>query len=130
MVLLFLILIIFVLRVGFNVPMYAIVLGIIGIVALMIVSSVLESKAQKRTADDIEKARLIDEIAVYKKKSEYTGYSISWHERRDHYTYKNVLDHYECVFIVTHKDGKCERITCKKGSTLYNELIEKSNIID
>ena len=76
-------------------------------------------------SDDVAEAILEREIAVYKTKAELTGYSVSWDERRDHYEYRDVLDHYECVFSVKYKDGRKESIKCAKGGALYSILIEK-----
>ena len=127
MSILLVILLIFVLRVVFEIPAYAIVLGIIGIIALICAVSVIDAKYQKRIADSIESAELIEEVAVYTKRDEYAGYSVTWHEKRIHYAPKDVLDHYKCVFSVTYKDGRRAEVICKKGSVLYNELIKKSN---
>ena len=127
MVILLVFLLIFVCRVVFEIPVYAIVLFFIGLIILISAVSMLVVNAQKKIANNIVRAKLIEEIAVYKKKREYTGFSVSFQERRDHYTYIDVLDYYDCVFSVTYKDGKISRVRCKKGSTLYGELIKKDS---
>ena len=109
----------------FEIPMYAIILGIVGLVAVVLVISAAELKKQKETAEKITHATLITETAVYVKKAKINGYSVSFRERRDHYSYTDVVDHYECAFRVTYNDGKTDILTCVKNSLLYNELILK-----
>lgn len=74
----------------------------------------------------VERAELIEEIPVYKEKAENTGYSISWRGyRRDYYRYKNVIDHYKCVFKVVYLNGETGTIKCRKNDYKYNKLIRK-----
>ena len=128
MIALFLIvLFLIILKIVFEVPFYAIILGIIGLIALLICSYVISEKYQKKLADSISKAELIDEISVYKKKSECKGYSIGRDgECRHHYEYVDKFDHIEYVFRVKYKDGSIGKLKCRKGSTLYGELLRKS----
>lgn len=111
----------------FGIPMYAIVLVLAAIGAVAVTVFVLIWKEQKRLANNVVRAKLIEEVAVYKRVIEHTGFSIGfgWRSGRDYYRYKNVLDHYECVFRVIYKNGEEDTITCVKDSTLYNELIFK-----
>ena len=81
----------------------------------MIIIAVLQNKYNERMSDDVAEAILEREIAVYKTKAELTGCSVSWGERRDHYEYRDVLDHYECVFSVKYKDGRKERHQMHEG---------------
>lgn len=74
----------------------------------------------------VERAELIEEIPVYKEKAENTGYSISWSGyRRDHFRYRNVIDHYKCVFKVVYMNGETGTIKCRKNDYKYNKLIRK-----
>lgn len=79
---------------------------------------------------EIAKAKLIEEIAVYKEKIKHTGFSIGWSGRsgRSYFRFKEVLDHYECVFELEYKDGRTGRVKCKKHGAFYNELIKKPKI--
>ena len=116
----------FILHVVFEIPGYAIILAVIGFFALLVAIILIENKIQEEIADKIKTAKLIKEVAVYKKKAENTGFSVTWEGRRDHYTYVDALDHYKCTFLVKYKDGTQKSITCKKDSTLYSRLIMKS----
>ena len=126
MIILLLVFLILTLNVVFDVPMYAIILVSAGIITLGVVFEKLNRKADEKVANGVTKARLVKEVGVYKREAEHSGYSVSWDERRDHYTYKDVLDHYECIFEVTYNDGQTGQIKCTKGSFLYCELIAKT----
>ena len=120
------ILIIFFCYVVLEIPVYAIILGIIGIIAFFSLIYIIDGKMKKEMAENVVKASLIKEIAVYGRKSVCIGYSVAWHEKsRHYYTYKDILDHYDCVFLVTRKDGSVGRIKCRKDSQLYKDLISK-----
>ena len=126
MIILLVLLLIFGASVVFEIPVYVIILGIVGLIIFALILAVAELKKQIATADRVTNATLIDEVAVYKQKAQITGYSVRLGERRrDHYSYVNVVDHYKCVFYVKYKDGKTDNITCLKNSLLYNELITK-----
>ena len=126
MIVLLLVLFILIINVVFNVPMYAIILVIAGIITLGVVIVKLNEKANERTANSIVKAALIKEVGVYKRKAEHSGFSVTWDERRDHYTYKDVLDHYDCFFAVTYESGQSGIIKCTKGGFLYCKLMDKT----
>lgn len=114
-----------ILSVIFDIPIYAIILGVVGLFIAGLVISVVDMKHQLKIAEGVLRARQTEEIAVYKKRTEHTGYSLSRGERRDHYEYKDVLDHYECVFKVEYKDGSKGELKCRKDSVLYAELSKK-----
>ena len=117
----------FILRVVFEIPGYAIILGILAICGLWIAIYFITEKQQRDIADSVLKAELIKEISVYKKKTEYKGYSTSWTEgTRHNYEYVDVFDHKKYVFKVEYKDGVRGILRCKEGSTLYEELIKKT----
>jgi len=126
MIILVILIFLFLCHVVFEIPWYALILGVIGFFALAIASLIIETKIQERIADSIESAKLIEEVAVYKKKTEHKGFSVTWHERHDHYAYTDVLDHYKCTFSVKYKDGSYKSITCRKDSRLYSRLIAKN----
>lgn len=109
-----------------GIPILAVVLVAIVVIALVVTMNLAKEKKQKENADDVVRAELIEKIAIQKKIDEHTGYTLSWSGyRRDHFRYKNVVDHYECVFKVVYKNGVEGTITCVKDSWLYNELIAK-----
>lgn len=98
----------------------------IAITITLVVLVLVSEKQNRQKADQVIKAILIDEIAIYKEKVQNTGFSIGWRgSGRSYYRYKNVLDHYECVFSVVYKDGTTGTIKCIKGSDVYNTLIWK-----
>ena len=114
----------FIISVVLDVPFLLVILLT---VVIGIVVHAVDSKLQKLTTDSIVKAKLIEEKNVYKKKSELTGYSVSWDSNtKYHYKYKDVLDYCECTFDVTYQNGKHGTLKCKKGSELYKALITKS----
>ena len=120
--------ILFLLHVVFEIPGYAIILGILSIIGLWIAIYFITEKHQQDIADSVLKAELIEEISVYRKKTEYKGYSTSWTEgTRHNYEYVDVFDHKKYVFKVKYKDGSLGILRCKEGSTLYGELIKKQN---
>lgn len=105
---------------------------ILGIFALLIAASVvvviiLLERHRRALIDRVTKAEIIEEIAVYKKTLEHSAFSIDFRCRsgRNHYKYKNSLDHYEYVFRVVYSDGSEDVIRCKRNSTLYDGLISK-----
>lgn len=100
-----------------------------GSIALVLVVLVLViGKRQKENAENVARAILIDEIAVYKEEVQNTGFSIGWRgSGRSYFRFKNVLDHYECVFSVVYKDGRTGAIKCRKDSDVYNILIWKTH---
>ena len=109
----------------FDIPIYAIILTLIGFFLLALTVAVIEIRHEASIAEGIVKARLIRECAVYKKKREYTGDSFGSDGWRAHYNYVDVIDHYDCTFSVTYTDGRRDELKCRKGSHLYNELIKK-----
>ncbi len=113
---------------AFGISMY-VVLAVAAVVAVAFVALIFwYNKQQTENADKVVKAILIDEIAIYKEKVQNTGFSIGWRgSGRSYYRYKNVLDHYECVFSVVYKDGTTGTIKCIKGSDVYNTLIWKTH---
>ena len=125
MFVLIMLLLIFVCNVIFEIPMYLIILGIVGFVLVVFITSVVEIKNQKETAEKITHATLITETAVYVKKEKLTGYSVSRRGSCAHYSYIDEIDHYECVFMVVYNDGKTDTLTCVKNSVLYKALIAK-----
>ena len=125
MIILTLLVLIFLCHIIFDIPWYALILTIIGIFAIMIAWIIIETNINKKIVDSIAKATLIKEVDFYKKKHEYSGCSYGEDGRRNHFEYKDVLDHTKCTFSVKYKDGKNGSITCRKYSTLYNELILK-----
>lgn len=112
----------------YDIPTYVIAIAIALFVAAIAGIFLLNEKMQKNIACRIARAELIDEVAVYKEKTVNTGFSIGLRLRsfRNYYRYKNVLDHYRCTFKVVYITGRVGTISCKKGSTLYNELIVKN----
>ena len=116
------VLIIFTLMV-FGVPVWEIKMMVYAGFGIAILKVILDIKDINR----VERAELIEEIAVYKKVAERTGFSVSWDWRhgRDYYRYKNVIDHYKCVFSVVYKDGSTGTIRCRKYDYKYNKLIRK-----
>lgn len=111
---------------AFGIPILAVVLVAIVVIAFVITINLAKEEKQKELADNVVRAELIKETAIKKRVDEHTGYTLSWSGyRRDHFRYKNVLDHYECVFRVVYKNGKEGTISCVKNSWLYNELIVK-----
>ena len=110
----------------FGIPLYvtkiALALIVLAIAALLL----WLEKLQKKTADNVVKADLIEEIAVYKEELKNTGFSVGRKgEYFRHYGYEDVLHHYECVFKVMYKDGRIGELRCRKDSALYDELIKK-----
>lgn len=83
--------------------------------------------SQVSKAKKVSRAILVETIAMYKQKAQNTGFSIgqkgSW---RSYYRYKDILDHYECVFSVVYNDGKTGTIKCRQDSEIYNILIWKT----
>ena len=109
----------------FDIPIYAVILTVIGLFLLALILAVINIRQEKNLAESIVKARLISERAVYKKKHEYTGDSFGSDGWRAHYKYVDVIDHYDCVFAVVYSDGRKDELKCCKGSYLYRELIQK-----
>ena len=98
------------------------------IALVLVVLALVISKKQKENAENVARAILIDEIAVYKEEVQNTGFSIGWRgSGRSYFRFKNVLDHYECVFSVVYKDGRTGTIKCRKDSDVYNILIWKTH---
>lgn len=127
MALIMLAILLFIFRFVFLIPWYAIILGILAIFGLWIAIYFITEKQQREIADSVLKAELIEEISVYKKKTEYKGYSISWDEgTRHNYEYVDVLDHKKYTFKVKYKDGSTGILKCKEGSPLYGELWKKT----
>ena len=112
----------------YDIPIDVITIAIALFFAFIFCLRLLVEKKQKNIACRIVRAELIDEVAVYKEKTVNTGFSIGLRLRsfRNYYRYKNVLDHYRCTFKVVYITGRVGTISCKKGSTLYNELIVKN----
>lgn len=110
-----------------DIPTYVIAIAIALFVGGIACIFLVNEKIQKNLARRIVSAELIDEVAVYKDKAVNTGFSIGIRLRsfRNYYRYKEVIDHYSCTFKVVYITGRVGTITCKKGSTLYNELIIK-----
>ena len=126
--LILIVIILFLIHVVFDVSLWAIILGIIGLIALIISFYCLSEKQQKKIADSVVKAELIEEISVYKKKSECRGYSIGKeNDLRHHYEYVDKFDHVEYLFRVKYKDGSEGLLKCREGSTLYGELWRKAS---
>lgn len=98
-------------------------IAVLGAIVWMIAAHVLDAK------DRVVRAVLLEEIAVYKEKVENTGFSIGWGWRsgRSYYRYRNVLDHYECIFNVVYLGGETGTIRCRKGDAIYYELIRKGS---
>ena len=125
MIILAILVLMFLCHVIFDIPWYALIAALIGFFALAIAFIIIEAKISKKTAEGITKVKLMKEVDFYKKRHEYSGCSCGEGERRNHYQYKDVLDHTKCTFFVEYKNGKSGSITCKKYSALYNELIKK-----
>ena len=106
-----------------EIPTYVIVLVAIGTIVVI----GLIAKAHIDDIDKVARAELIEEVPVYKREIEHTGFSIgySWRSGRDYYQFKNVIDYYECIFMVVYLDGKTGTKRCRKGDATYNELIRK-----
>ena len=111
--------------VAFDIPIYAVILSVIGFFLIALILAVIDIKHEENLAQSIVKARLISECAVYKKKHEYTGDSFGSDGWRAHYNYVDVIDHYDCIFSVVYNDGRKDELKCRKGSHLYRELIKK-----
>ena len=109
----------------FGVPIYAILLGFIAILILACAFVIIKHEHEIKVAESIATAILIDEKTVYERKAEHTGYSVSFNERRDHYTYVDVPIYQECTFSVYYKDGRRGTLKCTKNSSLYSLLIAK-----
>ena len=109
----------------FGVPIYAILLGFIAILILACAFVIIKHEHEIKVAESIATAILIDEKTVYERKAEHTGYSVSFNERRDHYTYVDVPVRRECTFSVYYKDGRRGTLKCTKNSSLYSLLIAK-----
>lgn len=73
MVILFLIFLIFIFYVVFDIPWYAILLGAVGLIAVVTFVMILVNKIHQKIAANVINARLIEEIAVYKRKSQCSG---------------------------------------------------------
>ena len=125
MIVLFIVGAILILFAAFDIPIWAVIIGVAALLIIFAVIGIAEARHQQKIADSIVKATKTEEIAVYKKKTEHTGYSLSRGERRDNYEYKDVLDHYECVFSVKYKSGQSGVVKCRKDSLLYAELLRK-----
>ena len=125
MIILVLFTLMFLCHVVFEIPWYALILALIGFLALAIAFMIIEDKINQKTADSIAKAKLIKEVDIYKKRHEYSGCSYGRSGRRNHYQYKAVLDHTKCTFLVEYKDGRNGSITCRKYDSLYKRLILK-----
>ena len=125
MIILFIVGAILILFAAFNIPVWTVIIGVVALLLVCAVVGIVETKHQQKIADSIVKATKTEEIAVFKQRTEHTGYSLSHGERRDHYEYKDVLDHYECVFSVKYKNGESGVIKCRKDSLLYAELLRK-----
>lgn len=113
---------------AFGISMYAVV-AVAAVIAIAFVALMFwYNKRQIENADKVVKAILVDEIAVYKEEVQNTGFSIGWRgSGRSYFRFKNVLDHYECVFSVVYKDGTTGTIKCRKDSYVYNKLIWKTH---
>lgn len=109
----------------FDIPIYAVILTVIGVFLIALIFAVIDIRREKEIAEGIVKARLISECAVYKKKHEYTGDSFGEGGWRAHYSYVDVIDHYDCTFAVVYTDGRRDELKCRKGSYLYRELMKK-----
>ncbi len=111
----------------FGIPIYAVVLvGVIVIIAFVALLLLL-STLQNENADRVVRAKLIEEIAVYKEELDNTGFSVGWKgQAYSNFEYQKVFDHYECVFSVLYNDGKTGTIRCIKGDEIYNKLIWKA----
>ena len=111
----------------FEIPIFA-VLMIVSIMAIGLVALIIwYSKWRSEKADKVVKAKLIEEVAVYKEKVQNTGFSVGRKGSfRSYYRYKNVLDHYECEFSVVYENGSVGTIKCAKDSDVYNKLIRKT----
>lgn len=97
----------------------------IGIVAVLVLSCVFEKK-EKNELKNAVKIELTREVAKYKKEAENTGYSIGWYgDYHVHYEYRDVLDHYDCYFYVTYRNGHAKSIKCTKGDTMYRALMNR-----
>ena len=107
----------------FGVPIETIRMMVYAGFAIAIWKVVMDYKNVNR----VEKAELIEKIAVYKKKAERTGFSISWDWRHgsDHYRYREVIDHYKYVFKVVYLNGETGTIRCKENDYKYNKLMQK-----
>lgn len=125
MIILVLLILMFLCRVVFEIPWYALILALIGLLVLAFAFMIIEDKISEKTAESISKAKLIKKVDVYKKRHEYSGCSYGDEGRRNHYQYKEVLDHTKCTFLVEYKDGRSGSITCRKDGSLYNRLILK-----
>ena len=128
MILVVLLIALFLVHVIFDIPYYAIFLGIIALIAIWSGIYVLINRYYKSIADTVVKAKLIEEINVYKRETECQGYSIGNDgDLHHHYKYVKKYDHKEYVFRVTYKDGSEALLKCKEGSTLYGELWRKAS---
>ena len=106
----------------FDIPIYDVILTVIGVFLIALIFAVIDIRREKEIAVGIVKARLISECAIYKKKHEYTGDSFGKGGRRAHYQYVDVIDHYDCTFSVVYNDGRRDELKSCKGSYLSASL--------
>lgn len=97
-----------------------ILLGAVGLIAL-IVLAVVQGRVRS-----VVKARVIGEDPIIERVSEKTGHTtsygrgLSYHE---HYRDRNVITGYNVKFAVEYKNGKRGVITCTKDGGTYSYLI-------
>jgi hypothetical protein len=112
----------------FEIPIYAVVSVAAVVIIALVALYFWYSKWQIENAENVARAILVDEIAVYKEEVQNTGFSIGWRSSgRSYFRFKNVLDHYECVFSVVYEDGRTGTIKCRKDSYVYHKLIWKTH---
>ena len=111
----------------FEIPLYAVILAFVGLVVLAVAIYRLHDKYESSVLDRIVRARLVEEVPVFKETVEKKGFSVGYKmdSYRSHYEYVKVLDHYECCFKVFYEDGKHGMYYCRKDSQCYNELMSK-----
>ena len=109
-----------------GVPTYALILAPFVLLTLFILVEMLQRWSDRKVAENIVSAELLEEVNVYRETTKNTGYSVGKNGRYFHYSYVKEPDHVRCIFKVKRTDGSYGNIKCKKGSTLYGELWKKS----
>lgn len=113
---------------AFGISMY-LVLAIAAVVVVAVIALALAyNKKQIENAQKVVSAILVERTAVMKEEVKNTGFSIGWGgSGRSYFRFKEVFDHYECVFNVMYNDGSVGTIKCKQDSEVYNILIWKTH---
>lgn len=112
----------------FGVPIEVILLVGGGIVLAFATWLILHTKSQEDKANKVVKAELIEIVAVYKRVTEHTGFSLGYSLRSgyNHYQYRNVIDRYDCTFKVEYEDGSTGKIECVQDDDIYKKLMLKT----